>query len=479
MSTSWLDTAIDKLSTDTMAETRRLVQKWAFLMSADNVNIRSTVFLQCLANCNHFESGTAATVYPIIDTPPLKGEDFHARAKTHDVITYKDFCDPLSARRILEQKRYHILQFLLESPYFSHYKKCGDKLLAPPPPIHALPTGPEHKSVIRPLETMKIDQASYKGNEEWINDIVDQLDLGGKAGKRRLAHHTVIPSVGDELTNSCIQGLKRFKGGDDNGFDRLDFLVGVIGWFHTLMCLAILIWQHHSGELHRTGLVRDVTLLQHLHIKRRKESAKTATPSAARAKETPVPKVATAKRASGPTFHNLDKLIMHALKAHILVCWLHISGKKELSELVDWDPEPSSLVDMAKKILKDFGSNVPLTILDFSNNEIEDEGTEGWSEGASSSREESAPLPAPVPLTTIPKEKTTQATMFDNSVQFLQDALVYIQLKWAIKQGDVGRLQDLLPTLGLMFKGGRHSKYAQQVFETMQHMKNEWPPELA
>ncbi|KAH7917006.1 hypothetical protein BV22DRAFT_977203, partial [Leucogyrophana mollusca] len=41
--------------------------------------------------------------------------------------------------------------------------------------------------------------------------------------------------------------------------------------------------------------------------------------------------------------------------------------------------------------------------------------------------------------------------------------------------GDVGRMEDLLPTLLLRFAGGGNSKYTIEVLELLQGLRREWP----
>ncbi|KAF8886746.1 hypothetical protein BD779DRAFT_1471007 [Infundibulicybe gibba] len=55
------------------------------------------------------------------------------------------------------------------------------------------------------------------------------------------------------------------------------------------------------------------------------------------------------------------------------------------------------------------------------------------------------------------------------------DVLPYLELRDAIKIGDVGRMEDLLPTLLFRFAGGGNSKYAIEILELLQGLYREWP----
>lgn len=67
-----------------------------------------------------------------------------------------------------------------------------------------------------------------------------------------------------------------------------------------------------------------------------------------------------------------------------------------------------------------------------------------------------------------------QEILFKNNARFLRDALIYCQLRTSVRKGDVGAMEDLIPALAFMFKGGNHSKYAIQMLETYQLLKHEY-----
>ena len=58
------------------------------------------------------------------------------------------------------------------------------------------------------------------------------------------------------------------------------------------------------------------------------------------------------------------------------------------------------------------------------------------------------------------------------------DILQYIVLDQAIKHGDVGLMEDMLPQLLFWFMGGRNSNYATEVLELLQGLHREWPAEV-
>ena len=66
----------------------------------------------------------------------------------------------------------------------------------------------------------------------------------------------------------------------------------------------------------------------------------------------------------------------------------------------------------------------------------------------------------------------------ENSIMWNADILPYLELTAAMKRGDVGRMEDLLPTILFCFAGGGNFKYAIEILEMLQGLNGEWPPEV-
>lgn len=75
-----------------------------------------------------------------------------------------------------------------------------------------------------------------------------------------------------------------------------------------------------------------------------------------------------------------------------------------------------------------------------------------------------------------PKDK--RDPIKQQTIMWNRDILQYIVLDHAIKHGDVGLMEDMLPHLLFRFLGGRNSNYAQEVLELLQSLHREWPPEV-
>ncbi|KAF9368395.1 hypothetical protein CPB97_004668, partial [Podila verticillata] len=54
----------------------------------------------------------------------------------------------------------------------------------------------------------------------------------------------------------------------------------------------------------------------------------------------------------------------------------------------------------------------------------------------------------------------TLSTTNANAILFIRDMVVYIEFSAAIKGGDVGRIEEILKRITIMFQAGNHKNYA-------------------
>ena len=76
------------------------------------------------------------------------------------------------------------------------------------------------------------------------------------------------------------------------------------------------------------------------------------------------------------------------------------------------------------------------------------------------------------------KTKTDRDELLRQSAMWNRDVLRYLELHEAMKKGDIGRMEDMLPYLLFRFIGGRNSKYAIEILELLQALHLEWPADL-
>ena len=68
--------------------------------------------------------------------------------------------------------------------------------------------------------------------------------------------------------------------------------------------------------------------------------------------------------------------------------------------------------------------------------------------------------------------------LFWQVILWNRDALRYVDLSEAIRNGDVGIMEQMLPYLLFRFAGGKNSRYTIEILELLQCLHWEWPPDV-
>ncbi|KAI0369782.1 hypothetical protein BV20DRAFT_945515, partial [Pilatotrama ljubarskyi] len=142
----------------------------------------------------------------------------------------------------------------------------------------------------------------------------------------------------------------------------------------------------------------------------------------------------------GPFHENLEHALYAILSARIRVSWLKIAGFESLAELRHCRPE--ELAQLAQQILREHASAERLSAL------------------------HEAP------------DRDSCEVLY-HSIMLNRDLLLYVVLNQAIKRGDVGMMEHMLPHMLFRFIGGKNSHYAGETLEILQGLHREWPVEVA
>ncbi|KIL54589.1 hypothetical protein M378DRAFT_18744 [Amanita muscaria Koide BX008] len=264
------------------------------------------------------------------------------------------------------------------------------------------------------LGTCATEEASYDGTMKVIDEFFHQLCLSTDEKKKRSGEERFIPWLGDQMTVDRLRGMWNYRHEDHNSFDRLDYMLPVFGWFHLVMTFA--------NSLHKQYLMSSATigsLRQAFDVLNRKGLVLQST--------------------KGPFWHNLDEAIHHIAEAHFRTCWLVVGQVDSLKDLTK--KSPLDLKEMALKIVREHASQHALFDMQSKPAGEQDHMQIQW-------------------------------TMWN------KDVLPYIELRHAIRAGDVGRMEDLLPLMAFRFSGGGNTNYTTEVLELFQGLNQEWPKEV-
>lgn len=422
MSSSWATKNLSAISDDNMKTIAKYAEKLFMVLTYDNINIHRKVFEQRVDHQSHFDSGAAATAFVKLDEEPLRPSQIadikEARAN--------GIANPLSIVDIFELENnasnalhphlvHRVLRILLDSPEFDiKTYQHRDN------PLFGSPT-PLH-----PLPFGR-DHAPIQfllrtvHQEEASYDGNDKLIVEWLK-QLQLNSREDLMKLGVEKIIPIV--------GDQLTVDRLRGLFkfraedgnSTERMEHLLVLFG---WFHllmiFAVSLHKQfyGTVASRGLAHDFTLLNKKGISKPVT--------------------KGPFHHHLDEAIHHRLEAHLQYSWQQSSGVTSLKELRKKTPE--ELVDLAEKIYLEYASTSALDKI-------------------------------------LEEPEEDRDELHYQSVMWNRDSLHYVTLVCAVKTGDVGIMEAMLPHLLFRFVGGGHKKYSGEIIELLQMLNRELPPEV-
>lgn len=160
-----------------------------------------------------------------------------------------------------------------------------------------------------------------------------QLGLDKKDERMRTGLQRVLIWIGDQLTVDRLRGLANYRCEDLNGYDRLNWLVTVFGWFHTLMAFANSLHRQFLGSASGRGLRQAFALL----------------------KRKGLPTV----QIKGVFYHHLHEGILHVAEARLRDCRRKVGGVTKIE-----GRSPEELHALAEKLVLELASNDAVEDLD-------------------------------------------------------------------------------------------------------------------
>ena len=338
----WALTAVEKVSKSKMDDLVNQVKTRNFNTTHDNVNRMFRVSHQRVGHNSHFDSGTAATVFiPPNETDyqlPKTNEEFLKKsaegAKTPITPGEIKKLHADAAPRIFAQNVRKVLKMLVNAPGFDFdtYEYQSSDIFDYPPVSNALPTGPEHALDQFLMGTVKIDEVSFEGNQQWMDEWSRQLRLDTEEEKEKTGWSRIVVWSGDQLTTSRLRGLKTFRSMDDIPYEQLSWMEPIFGWFHLQMAFASSLHKQYYGKKSGVGFARAFELLG------KKGLAST--------------------KVKGNWFHDFEESLKEIATAHFLCIWLETTGASSVGDLRS--KSPNELKELAEHIVLEFASTAAL-----------------------------------------------------------------------------------------------------------------------
>ena len=411
---------LSELSPKSLAEAQPVARS-PHLATYDNINISMSSFCEQREDApSKVQSGTVAVLYKLRNANPdhMSLQVLLRRDREGRDLHFSNDVQP-SIDQLGNIQRHlclHVIQTLVKwVPEFSHYKSHPGLQHEQHRPV---PKG--YKTQQYPLRVSTIEENSIKGNIAVLQNIyIDQLGL-----KEDDFANLAIPCINDQSTNARIRGAKATRADDVNSFTRIQCFQLAPGLFHMLMNLLWAILHIHRGSIHATG-----SLAYWFSVLDRKRLS-----------------------SPQPDFHTLRSSLFQILDGLLLACWRIESGKcghPDLASFAASHPSPDELYKIATDIISSYA------------------------------KPDDVSLPPQPRTKNAPDQQEEMASKFRNVTILIRDLLYVQELSTAISSGDWGRIEDILGTLAIMFKGAGSNNYCTEVLHLIRNLRVVWTPDFA
>ncbi|KAJ7206287.1 hypothetical protein GGX14DRAFT_367375 [Mycena pura] len=311
-------------------------------------------------------------------------------------------------------------------------------------PIRPIPVG--YKTPYKPTRASTIEEATTRDNLLYHDEIyINQL---GQSPESLSVY--AIPSFHDQLTNSRIRSAQLLRAQDVNAWERREVFQLGFGLFHLCLNLVWAILHTHRGSVNDAGSLSYFFALM--------EKARLGNDQ--------------------PDYHSLLAALTQVLNGTLLNAWLRECGFPSFKAFADSKPSPLKLREIAAQILLNYATPIPTAnIPEPQNTQVpdEDSDSESTDSGCDSESENPPPSSPPNGQPHNPKDDIAH----QNIRLLTRDLLMVIVLVRAISDGDIGRVEPLLPHLAMMFRGSGCNKYCTEILHFLQNLKHIWTPEFA
>ena len=416
----------------------------------DNVQLSTSIFVEQRGSSGPAKvtSGTFGVLYKVRNGKPehMKLAPLLERFRSSNGLNFKHDIRPSvqQLRTVRSQLRVAIVRVLTKyCPRFHSY--ASDPVLQP---IPRRPMPPGYVTQQFPIRATTIEEATVRGNLLFHDDVyTNQL----KRTMDDLCEYA-IPSFNDQLTNSRIRSGQILRSRDINSWTRREVFQLGFGLFHLCLNLIWALLHVHRGSLNQTGsLAYFFALLEKSRL-----------------------------GGDHPDYHTLLAALRQILDGILLNAWRHESGHRDLSAFADTEPTAEDLLEMAEDILAKHATPMErLTPLD-DNSELLDEDFDYSDSDSECESGLAEGLPSIEPEISTTSRPDPERDLAHQNLRLLCHDLLYVtELICAISDGDIGRIEDILPTLAMMFRGAGGNNYCVEILHFIHNLKYVWTPEFA
>ena len=418
----------------------------------DNVNLSTSIFVEQRGTFSPAKvtSGTFAVLYKVRNGDPehMRLAPIIERFKNVKGLKFNQDLQPT----VTQFKSFFAQLKVIVARILTKYVKGFDsEPYSKDPHLQHKPRRPIPNGYITeqfPLRATTIEEATVLGNLLFHDDIyITQL----KRSADELSEYA-IPSINDQLTNARIRSGQTLRARDVNAWERREVFQLGFGLFHLCLNLVWALLHVHRGSLAEPGsLTYYFSLLEKTRL-----------------------------GGEHPDYHTLLAALTQILDGLIINAWRMECKFKTLSEFAATRPSPDDLLIMAGTIIQRYAT--PMQKCDKTTEDSEDEDeadsdTQSTARSSARTRQKPAVPPPVVAIDTVPNPDQDPA--HQNTRLLTRDLLVLAELIRAISDGDIGRVEDFLPQLAMMFRGAGSNNYCTEILHFILNLKYVWTPEFA
>ncbi|KAF6740873.1 hypothetical protein DFP72DRAFT_1086565 [Ephemerocybe angulata] len=453
----------------------------------DNINLSTSIHVEqrgATSTPGKVTSGTFGIVYPLPNATEeamlLQPILDNMRNPNYPGLSFEKDLEPSPDQlaSILHQFEVHLIKiFDKYSPDDFTLADYDDPCLQHKP-RHVIPSG---RTPFHPIRVSTTEEASIKGNLKYQQEVY--VDLFG-LDPEKLSKYA-IPSINDQLTNSRIRSGQILRVDDINDFHRRRIFQLAMGLFHAALNLVWAMLHVHRGSSTQLATIAFwIIVLEKVRLSGAK-----------------------------PDYHTAYAFLIQILEGVVLSAWKEIcllqdptltddekknatatQKTKAFEKYAKSEPLASDLVQKAEALLSTYITPLPQPYTSLADDDEAGSDTDSSTsvleseEGYSGSEDDEAshePEPAPSKSTIPPPVATgiennpTKDKVHQNLRLLMRDTLYLLELVSAVKDGDIGRIEDILPHLAMIFRGAGSNNYCTEILHLVQCLKYMWPGSFA
>ncbi|KIO29718.1 hypothetical protein M407DRAFT_226543, partial [Tulasnella calospora MUT 4182] len=451
-----------------------------FLVLYDNVNQYRRPWMESLGIKGVMNNGVAATLVVLEDVPEraFEAEKIRLGRTTRPELTHDRLVEAIDEDHLRDVVATRVFAILVKHvPALSEHSAFIDTLFSTTFARHRMREG--RKTEYYPMATSGFDESTTKGNQEVVKDIfLNQLGM-----KESTFEKLAVICGGDQMTIARLRSLQNVVATDDLAFNRYGWVVPTIQLWHMQWAHLKAIFRCHwfsGGGKGAFGIRSEAERL---------------------------------RRKINPTkcdFYPSHRFLELSFEAHVLDCVRYVNAY-QLQHMFSGPFVKATadyILNLARTIERRFMSTEAIYAADGlydrdpgiyghpferppSNSPSDESGTDGGTQPTSPDFEDDG-----VSFTTYMDaesifDEAENFTLEDetgdefkgdrvhrNAVTFMRDAALYLEFHYAVREGDIGRVVDVLTLLVFVFWGAGSTNYGTELLHLATNFLFDYSEEL-